>query len=188
VAARPEGIAAAYDHHHPSTSSDEKEGLVKSDAQKRVLHELLPSSSLHHGIVCDAPEEEEEDKGNGSSKDMEERRKSLVSVARTSNTLKMKWGDLDDEDVEQIQLLGNAHDKFDNLPTNTSGQDVKQEEEVYMIATTDDEEEYSEENCSLKENDAVGYNSQAGLTLLSLLHWRDSQKLLLTANAEKSQV
>ncbi len=152
MAARPEGIAAAYDHHHPSTSSDEKEGLVKSDAQKRVLHELLPSSSLHHGIVCDAPEEEEEDKGNGSSKDMEERRKSLVSVARTSNTLKMKWGDLDDEDVEQIQLLGNAHDKFDNLPTNTSGQDVKQEEEVYMIATIDDDEEYSKENFSLKEN------------------------------------
>jgi hypothetical protein len=74
------------------------------------------------------------------------------------------------------------------LPTNTSGQDVKQEEEVYMITTADDDEEYSEENFSLKENDAVGYNSQAGLTLLSLLHWRDSQKLLLTANAEKSQV
>ncbi len=190
VAARPEGIADAYDHHHPSTSGDEKEALVKSDAQKRVLHELLPSSSLHHGIVCDAPkeEEEEEDRGNGSSKDMEECRKSLVSAARASNTLKMKWGDLDDEDVEQIQLPGNAHDKFDNLPTNTSGQDVKQEEEVYMITTTDDDEKYSEENFSLKENDAVGYNSQAGLTLLSLLHWRDSQKLLLTANAEKSQV
>jgi hypothetical protein len=105
VATRPEGIANAYDHHHPSTSGDEKEALVKFDAQKRVLHELLPSSSLHHGIVCDAPEEEEEeDRGNGSSKDMEERRKSLVTVsaARASNTLKMKWGDLDDEDVEQI--------------------------------------------------------------------------------------
>jgi hypothetical protein len=103
VAARPEGIANAYDHHHPSASSDEKEALVKCDAQKRVLHELLPSSSLHHGIVCDAPEEEEEeDRGNGSFKDMEERRKSLVSAARASNTLKMKWGDLDDEDVEQI--------------------------------------------------------------------------------------
>jgi hypothetical protein len=130
VAARPEGIADACDHHHPSTSSDEKEALVKSDAQKRVLYELLPSSSLHHGIVCDAPEEEEEDRGNGSSKDMEKRRKSLVSAARTSNALKMKWGDLDDEDVEQIQLPGNVHDKFDNLPTNTSGQDVKQEEKV----------------------------------------------------------
>ncbi len=104
VAARPKGIADAYDHHHPFTSGDEKEALVKSDAQKRVLHELLPSSSLHHGIVCDAPEEEEEeeDRGNGSSKDMEERRKSLVCAARASNTLKMKWGDLDDEDVEQI--------------------------------------------------------------------------------------
>jgi hypothetical protein len=100
---------------------------------------------------------------------MEERRKSLVSAARTSNALKMKWGDLDDEDVEQIQLPGNAHDKFDNLPTNTSGQDVKQEE-VYMITTANDDEKYSEENFSLKENDAVGYNSQAGLTLLSLLH------------------
>jgi hypothetical protein len=95
---------------------------------------------------------------------------------------------LDDEDVEQIQLPGNAHDKFDNLPTNTSGQDVKHKEEVYMIMTADDDEEYSEDNFSLKENDAVGYNSQVGLTLLSLLHWRDSQKLLLTANAEKSQV
>jgi len=96
VAARPKGIADACDHHHPSTSSDEKEALVKSDAQKRVLHELLPSFSLHHGIVCDAleeEEEEEEDRGNGSSKDMEERRKSLVSVARASNALKMKWGD-----------------------------------------------------------------------------------------------
>jgi hypothetical protein len=31
---------------------------------------------------------------------MEERRKSLVSAARASNALKMKWGDLDDEDVE----------------------------------------------------------------------------------------
>jgi hypothetical protein len=104
VAARLEGIADAYDNHHPSTSGDEKEVLVKSDTQKRVLHELLPFSSLHHGIVCDAPEEEEEeeDRGNGSSKDMEERRKSLVSAARASNTLKMKWGDLDDEDVEQI--------------------------------------------------------------------------------------
>jgi hypothetical protein len=126
VAARPKGIVDACDHHHPSTSGDEKEALVKSNAQKRVLHELLPSSSLHHGIVCDAPEEEEEeDRGNGSSKDMEERRKSLVSVARASNALKMKWGDLDDEDVEHIQLPGNAHDKFDNLPTNTLGQDVK---------------------------------------------------------------
>jgi hypothetical protein len=77
----------------------------------------------------------------------------------------MKWGDLDDEDVEQILLLGNAHDKFDNLPTNISGQDVKQEE-VYMIVTADNDEEYSEENFSLKENDVVGYNSQAGLILL----------------------
>ncbi len=51
---------------------------------------------------------------------------------------------------------------------------MKQEEEVYMITTVDDDEEYSEENFSLEENDAVGYNSQAGLTLLSLLHWRDS--------------
>jgi hypothetical protein len=102
VVARPEGIADAYDHHHPSTSSDEKEALVKSDTQKRVLDELLPFSSLHHGIVCDAPEEEEEDRGNGSSKDMEECRKSLVSATRASNTLKMKWGNLDDEDVEQI--------------------------------------------------------------------------------------
>ncbi len=57
-----------------------------------------------------------------------------------------------------------------------------------MITTADDDEEYSEENFSLKENDVVGYNSQARLTLLSLLHWRDSQKLLLTTNAEKSQV
>jgi hypothetical protein len=39
-----------------------------------------------------------------------------------------------------------------------------------MIMTADDDEEYSEENFSLKENDAVGYNSQARLTLLSLLH------------------
>jgi hypothetical protein len=188
VAARPEGIADACDHHHPSTSGDEEEALVKSEAQKRVLHELLPpSSSLHHGIVCDAPEEEEEDRGNGSSKDVEERRKSLVSAARASNALKIKWGDLDDEDVEQMQLPGNAYDKFDNLPTNTSGQDVKQEE-VYMITTADDDEEDSEENFSLKENDAVGYNSQPELALLSLLHWRDSQKLLLTANAEKSEV
>jgi hypothetical protein len=192
VAARPEGIADACDHHHPSTPGDKEEALVKSEAQKRVLHELLPpSSSLHHGIVCDAPEEEEEegeDRGNGSSKDVEERRKSLVSAARASNALKMKWGDLDDEDVEQRQLPGNAHDKFDNLPTNTSEQDVKQEEEEDMITTADDDEEDSEENFSLKENDAVGYNSQAGLALLSILHWRDSQKLLLKANAEKSEV
>jgi len=47
---------------------------------------------------------------------------------------------------------------------------VKQEEEVYMITTADDDEEYSEEIFSLKENDVVGYYSQAGFTLLSLLH------------------
>ncbi len=38
---------------------------------------------------------------------------------------------------------------------------MKQEEEVYMITTADDDEEYSEENLSLKENDVVGYSSQA---------------------------
>jgi hypothetical protein len=34
------------------------------------------------------------------------------------------------------------------LPTNNSGQDVKQEEEVYMITTANDDEKYSEENFS----------------------------------------
>jgi len=43
-----------------------------------------------------------------------------------------------------------------------------------MITTADDDEEKFEENFSLKESDAVGYNSQARLTLLSLLHWQDS--------------
>jgi len=47
---------------------------------------------------------------------------------------------------------------------------VKQEEEVYMITITNDDDEYSKENFSLKENDVVGYNSQARLTILSLLH------------------
>ncbi|CAM6076353.1 unnamed protein product, partial [Sphagnum tenellum] len=75
-------------------------------------------------------EEEEEDMQTGISEDAEERRKSLVSAARASSSSsvpKFKWGDLDDEDLEQMQQVGGGGDVqkgFLALPTSQEEEDV----------------------------------------------------------------
>jgi hypothetical protein len=118
-------------------------------------------------------EEEEEDMQTGISEDAEERRKSLVSAARASSSSfssevpKFKWGDLDDEDLEQMQQVGGGGDVqkgFLALPTS-------QEEEDVVADESAQEEELASEV-------AVAGDSQGVVALLSLHSPPDSPRIL----------
>jgi hypothetical protein len=120
-------------------------------------------------------EEEEEDMQTGISEDAEERRKSLVNAARASSSSsssevpKFKWGDLDDEDLEQMQQVGGGGDVqkgFLALPTS-------QEEEEDVVADQSAQEE------ELASEIAVAGDSQGVVALLSLHSPPDSQRFLL---------
>ncbi|CAK9250102.1 unnamed protein product, partial [Sphagnum jensenii] len=116
-------------------------------------------------------EEEEEDMQTGISEDAEERRKSLVSAARASSSSsvpKFKWGDLDDEDLEQMQQVGGGGDVqkgFLALPTSPEEEDVVADQSAQAE--------------KLASEIAVAGDSQGVVALLSLHSPPDSQRFLL---------